>query len=64
MSPDSQLRQSILDEWLAFNLKRSDEDVAATAISRLSLDVPMRKDAVNIKLEQGWKTLIGQVVWH
>ena len=49
---------------LPFNIKRSDEDIAAAAISRLSWDVSVPTDAIKVKVEKGWVTLTGQVDWH
>ncbi len=49
---------------LPFDIKRSDEDIAAAAISRLSWDVSVPKDAIKVKVEKGWITLTGQVDWH
>ena len=49
---------------LPFSIKRSDEDIAAAAISRLSWDVSVPKDAIKVKVEKGWVTLTGQVDWH
>jgi osmotically-inducible protein OsmY len=47
-----------------FDIKRSDEDIAAAAISRLSWDVSVPKDSIKVKVEKGWVTLTGQVDWH
>lgn len=49
---------------LPFSIKRTDEDIAAAAISRLSWDVSVPKDAIKVKVEKGWVTLTGQVDWH
>lgn len=49
---------------LSSNIKRDDEEIAAAAISRLSWDVSVPKDAIKIKVEKGWVTLTGQVDWH
>ena len=43
--------------------KRSDGDIAAAAINRLSWDSSIPKDAVKIKIQDGWITLSGQVEW-
>lgn len=48
---------------LPFETKRSDEEIAAAAIERLSWNVSVPKDAVQVKVEQGWVTLTGQVDW-
>jgi osmotically-inducible protein OsmY len=49
---------------LPVHLKRSDDEIAAAAISRLSWDSSIPKDAVKVKVEKGYVTLIGQVDWH
>jgi len=43
--------------------KRSDGDIAAAAINRLSWDSSIPKDAVKVKIQDGWVTLSGQVEW-
>ena len=43
--------------------KRSDGDIAAAAINRLSWDSSIPKDAVKVKIQDGWITLSGQVEW-
>ena len=48
---------------LPFDTKRSDEDIAAAAIARLSWNVSVPKDSVQVKVEKGWVTLTGQVDW-
>ncbi len=48
---------------LPFETKRSDEEIAAAAIERLSWNVSVPKDSVQVKVEQGWVTLTGQVDW-
>jgi osmotically-inducible protein OsmY len=49
---------------LPFETKRGDEDIAAAALSRLSWDVSIPRDAVKVKVEKGWITLTGEVDWH
>lgn len=49
---------------LSFDVKRSDEDIAAAIISRLAWDSTIPKDAVKSSVESGWVTLIGDVDWH
>ncbi len=46
---------------LPFDTQRSDEDIAAAAIERLSWNVSVPKDSVMVKVENGWVTLTGQV---
>ncbi len=48
---------------LPFDNKRSDEEIAAAAIERLSWNVSVPKDSVQVKVEKGWVTLTGQVDW-
>lgn len=48
---------------LPFKTKRSDEEIAAAAIERLSWNVSLPRDSVQVKVEQGWVTLTGQVDW-
>lgn len=49
---------------LPMDARRSDEEIAAAAIERLSWDVSVPKDAVSVKVENGWVTLSGQVDWY
>jgi osmotically-inducible protein OsmY len=49
---------------LPFDTKRSDGEIAAAAIDRLSWDVSVPLDAVKVKVENGWVTLTGEVDWH
>ncbi len=48
---------------LPFETKRSDEEIAAAAIERLSWNVSVPKDSVQVKVEKGWVTLTGEVDW-
>ncbi len=48
---------------LPFDTKRTDEEIAAAAIERLSWNVSVPKDSVQVKVEDGWVTLTGQVDW-
>lgn len=49
---------------LPFEIKRDDADIATAASNRLAWDTGTPRDAVKIKVEQGWITLSGQVEWH
>jgi osmotically-inducible protein OsmY len=49
---------------LPFETKRGDDDIAAAAIDRLAWDVSVPRDAVKVKVEDGWITLSGEVDWH
>ncbi len=46
---------------LAFDTQRTDEEIAAAAIERLSWNVSVPKDSIQVKVENGWVTLTGQV---
>jgi osmotically-inducible protein OsmY len=48
---------------LPFDAKRSDEEIAAAAIERLSWNVSVPKDRMKIKVEKGRVTLSGEVDW-
>lgn len=48
---------------LPFDARRSDEDIAAAAIQRLSWNVSVPRDGVRVTVEKGWVTLTGQVNW-
>ncbi len=43
---------------------RADDEIAKRAVDILSWDVTMPKDAVQVKVQDGWVTLTGQVDWH
>ncbi len=49
---------------LPFDIKRSDEDIAAAAIERLIWNSTIPDDAVMVKVQQGWVTLTGTVDWN
>jgi osmotically-inducible protein OsmY len=49
---------------LPFGIKRGDEEIASAAVSRLTWNVSVPKDAVKVKVEKGWITLTGEVDWH
>ncbi len=53
-----------LEVRLPFETKRTDEEIAASAIDRLAWDVYVPRDAVKVQVEQGWITLTGQVDWN
>jgi osmotically-inducible protein OsmY len=44
--------------------KRSDADIAASALNVLAWDVSVPKDAVTVQVENAWLTLEGQVDWE
>lgn len=49
---------------LPFEIKRGDDDLASAAVERLAWDGSVPKDAVQVKVAQGWLTLTGEVEWH
>ena len=49
---------------LAFDVKRTDEEIAAAALNRLDWDVEIPDDTIRVKVEKGWVTLTGEVEWH
>ena len=49
---------------LPLHAKRADDEIAAAALSRISWDISIPKDAVKVKVENGFVTLTGQVDWH
>ncbi|MBC7669468.1 MAG: BON domain-containing protein [Gemmatimonadaceae bacterium] len=49
---------------LSFDVKRTDEDIAAAIISRLAWDSTIPKDSVKATVQNGWVTLTGKVAWH
>ena len=49
---------------LPLHAKRSDDEIAAAALSRFSWDSSIPKDSVKVKVEKGYVTLTGQVDWH
>ena len=49
---------------LPIDTKRSDEDIAAAALTRLAWSVSVPHDSVKVRVEKGWVTLTGEVEWH
>lgn len=49
---------------LGFDVKRTDDEIAAAAVESLMWDVSVPKDKVQVKVEKGWVTLSGEVDWH
>ncbi len=49
---------------LPLEIKRTDEEIAASAVDRLAWDVSVPHDAVKVRVENGWITLTGQVDWN
>jgi osmotically-inducible protein OsmY len=49
---------------LPYDVKRSDEDIAAAAVDRLGWNSTIPNGAVQVKVEKGWITLSGTVDWQ
>ena len=49
---------------LPYDVKRSDEDIAAAAVDRLGWNSSIPDGAIQVKVEKGWVTLSGTVDWH
>jgi len=50
-----------IEVHLPSDARRTDEDIAAAAISHLAWDVRVPRDAVKVEVEKGWITLTGEV---
>jgi osmotically-inducible protein OsmY len=46
------------------DIKRSDEDIAAATVDRLAWNSTIPADAIMVKVQSGWVTLMGNVGWH
>ena len=50
---------------LPFDVRRSDDDIAAAALDRLGWNVSIPRDSIMVRVEKGWVTLTGQVdYWY
>jgi osmotically-inducible protein OsmY len=49
---------------LSFDVKRTDEDIAAAIVSRMAWDSTIPKDSVKATVHEGWVTLTGEVTWR
>ena len=49
---------------LPLHIKLGDDEIAAAALSSLSWDDSIPKDAVKVKVEKGFTTLTGKVDWY
>jgi osmotically-inducible protein OsmY len=47
-----------------YNIKKSDEDIAAAVADRLGWNSQLPKNGVMVKVEKGWVTLSGKVDWY
>ncbi len=46
---------------LPFDVRRTDDEIAAAAIDRIAWNVAIPRDSIEVKVENGWVTLTGQV---
>jgi osmotically-inducible protein OsmY len=53
-----------LEVQVPFERKRGDDEIAAAIVERLAWDVSVPRDAVQVRVEEGWVTLTGEVDWH
>jgi len=53
-----------LEVRLPMSVRHGDEEIAASAVNRLQWDSNVPKDAITVKVEKGFVTLIGKVDWH
>jgi osmotically-inducible protein OsmY len=53
-----------IDVRLSFEMKRTDDEIAAAAIDRLAWNVSVPRDALKVAVERGWITLTGHVEWY
>ncbi len=53
-----------IEVQLAFDKRRTDDQIALAAASRLAWDVSIPQDTIKVKVEKGWITLTGQVNWY
>jgi osmotically-inducible protein OsmY len=53
-----------LEVRLAMDSQRSDDDIAAAAIERLAWDTSIPMNAIEVRVENGWVTLTGEVGWY
>ena len=49
---------------LPYDIRRGDEDIARAAIGRLAWDASAPRDSIEIRVEEGWVTLNGEVDLH
>jgi osmotically-inducible protein OsmY len=49
---------------LPFEVRRDDEEIAAAAVSRLSWNSAIPRDAIKATVHGGWVTLTGEVDWR
>ncbi|MEI8144933.1 MAG: BON domain-containing protein [Alphaproteobacteria bacterium] len=53
-----------LEVRLPYSIKHSDEDIAKAGVNRLAWNSAIPRDAVKLKVENGWVTLSGSVEWN
>lgn len=49
---------------LPIHMKRADDEIATTALHRLSWDSSLPENRIKVEVEKGWLTLSGSVDWH
>lgn len=49
---------------LPFRIKRNDADIATAVADRISWDTVVPRDAVKVKVEDGWVSLTGELEWQ
>jgi osmotically-inducible protein OsmY len=49
---------------LPYDIKRSDEDIAAAAVDRLGWNSAIPVDAIKVLVQKGWVTLTGSINWY
>jgi osmotically-inducible protein OsmY len=49
---------------LPFDMKITDEQIAASAVNRLAYDVSIPRSAIQVQVDKGWVTLTGEVEWY
>src|SRR5580658_8145526 len=53
-----------IEVQLPFERRRGDDLIAVAVLDRFAWDVSIPRDAISVKVEQGWVTLSGEVAWH
>jgi osmotically-inducible protein OsmY len=50
-----------IEVHLPFDARRDDDEIAAAAVDRLAWDVSVPRDSIQVNVEKGWITLVGEV---
>jgi len=53
-----------LEVQVPFDRKRGDKEIAAAIMDRLAWDVSVPRDALQVRVENGWVTLTGEADWQ